>query len=82
MYIRLQKMIFDSDHHENANLHYVFDAFEAFLFILPILPNSIYLRFAIIFGYFVGHVCKVQQRYLQIKNNILYDKYKNRDIDM
>ena len=70
-------MIFDTDHHDH--LHYAFDAFEAFLFILPILPNSIYIRFIIIFGYFVGHMCKVQHVYLKYKNMILYDKYKNPD---
>lgn len=52
-------MIFDTDHHDH--LHYAFDTFEACLFILPILPNSIYIRFVIIFGYFVAHMCKVQQ---------------------
>ena len=68
-------MIFDNDH--PSHLHYIFDIFEVFLFVLPILPNSIYTRFIIIFGYFVGHVCKIQQKYLKLKTHILYDKYRD-----
>lgn len=62
------------------NLHIVFYAFELFLFILPAIPESIYIRLAILVSYFISHIYKVQVYYLQFKRQTLYNADNNIDI--
>ena len=62
------------------NLYIVFDTFECFLFILPAIPESIYIRLMILAGYFISHIYKVQVYYLQFKRHILYNADNNIDI--
>ena len=62
------------------NLPILFCTFECFLFILPAIPESIYIRLAILVSYFIGHIYKVQVYYLQFKRQTLYNADKNIDI--
>jgi len=62
------------------NLHIVFYAFELFIFILPAIPESIYIRLVILVSYFISHIYKVQVYYLQFKRQTLYNADNNIDI--
>jgi len=41
---------------------------EAFAFILPALPSSIWIRLAILLTYLIMHYYKIQYKYVQFKN--------------
>jgi len=62
------------------NLPILFCTFECFLFILPAIPESIYIRLTILAGYFISHMYKVHVYYLQFKRQTLYNADKNIDI--
>lgn len=46
---------------------FIFTAVELGLFILPAIPNSIYIRFSIITGYFLLYYFDAQIYYQKIK---------------
>jgi len=48
-----------------------FYLFELFLFVLPVLPDSLGLRFGIVALYFVAHQMKVQTYYAETKSVLL-----------
>lgn len=50
---------------------FAFDSIEFIGFILPAIPDSIYVRFAILFVYFIGHYYKFQYIYAKYKNNLI-----------
>lgn len=52
---------------------YGFHGLEAFAFILPALPESIYLRLFILVIYFIMHFYGVQKQYAIIKHEFLHD---------
>jgi hypothetical protein len=54
-----------------------FTSFELVLFTIPILPQSLYSRFAIMAIYFIGHVYKIQLYYARFKYYML-NHYVNR----
>ncbi len=45
----------------------IFNIIEFVAFILPALPNSIYVRLLILLIYFIAHCFKLQYAYSQIK---------------
>ena len=56
------------------NMHYIeigFCVFEGFLFILPALPASLWVRCAIVSIYLISHYLKVQYFYVQFKKKTL-----------
>lgn len=54
-----------------------FTSFELILFSIPILPQQLYTRLAIIAIYFIGHVYKIQLYYARFKYYMLHH-YVNR----
>jgi hypothetical protein len=58
---------------------YFFILFEWILFTVPILPSSLYVRLAIIFVYYIGHVLKVQLYYARFKYYMLNNKNREDD---
>lgn len=50
-----------------------FQFFELVAFILPALPESIWIRLLILFIYFVAHCFTLQYAYAKIKTKILSD---------
>jgi hypothetical protein len=54
-----------------------FTSFELILFSIPILPEQLYTRLAIIAIYFIGHVYKIQLYYARFKYYMLHH-YVNR----
>jgi len=48
-----------------------FKVTEVILFIMPIIPDNLILRFCIIFIYILGHWFGIQRKYLDYKNCIL-----------
>jgi hypothetical protein len=54
-----------------------FTSFELILFGIPILPEQLYTRLAIIAIYFIGHVYKIQLYYARFKYYML-QHYVNR----
>uniref|UniRef100_A0A6C0JMM7 Uncharacterized protein n=1 Tax=viral metagenome TaxID=1070528 RepID=A0A6C0JMM7_9ZZZZ len=49
----------------------IFDALEAFAFILPALPDNLWIRLLILVIYFIAHYNKLQYEYLKIKKDII-----------
>lgn len=61
--------------HLNKNWYSIaFNALEFFAFILPALPESLYVRLTILFVYFGLHYFKVQLMYLKFKNSLCKPK--------
>lgn len=48
-----------------------FQFMEAFAFILPALPSSIWIRLAILLIYLIAHYFKIQYKYTQFKNKYI-----------
>lgn len=48
-----------------------FQFMEAFAFILPALPSSIWTRLSILLIYLIAHICKLQYKYVQFKNKYI-----------
>jgi hypothetical protein len=44
-----------------------FDTLEAFAFILPALPDNLWIRLLILLIYFIAHYIKLQYEYVKIK---------------
>jgi hypothetical protein len=47
------------------------NVFEAALFILPTIPDSININITIASIYFMGHYYKIQNTYKKLKNNFI-----------
>jgi hypothetical protein len=49
----------------------LFQFMEAFAFILPALPSSIWTRLVILLIYMIAHFYKLQYKYVQFKNKYI-----------
>jgi len=63
-----------------------FKFIEAFAFLLPALPSSIWIRLEILLIYMIAHFCKLQYKYVQFKNKyitprISIDAIKTQKVD-
>lgn len=50
-----------------------FNIIEFTFFILPALPNNLYVRLSILLFYFILHYFRVQKIYSEIKNKYIRD---------